>query len=219
MRLHELFDDNLDEDWKHKLAAGAVGVASIFGTNYANKEPATVRNAVTNQIKDLRAGVDHLKQGAMNAGIKGQELVHFLSQAAHETLNFTRMAERGTSEYFTKKYDKSKNPRMAQILGNTEVGDGVKYRGRGYLHLTGRWNYEAAGKAIGQPLGQNPDLMNDPAINLAASIWYWKNRVRAKVGNFTDVKAVTKAINPGMKGAKDRAAKFAQFNNPSTTKK
>jgi predicted chitinase len=62
-------------------------------------------------------------------------------------------------------YDKDGDrPKVAARLGNTQKGDGARYRGRGYVQLTGRSNYRKAGKLVGSDLEGNPDLALDPAI-------------------------------------------------------
>ncbi len=66
--------------------------------------------------------------------------------------------------------------KMGQQMGNTEPGDGWKYRGRGFIQLTGKSNYAAASKAIygDNRLVDNPDLVNDPAVAAEVSAWYMK---------------------------------------------
>lgn len=68
------------------------------------------------------------------------------------------------------------NTKMGQQMGNTEPGDGWKYRGRGFIQLTGKSNYAAASKAIygDNRLVDNPDLVNDPAVAAEVSAWYMK---------------------------------------------
>lgn len=65
---------------------------------------------------------------------------------------------------------------MGQKMGNTEAGDGWKYRGRGFIQLTGKNNYAQASKAIygDDRLVKNPDLVNDPAVAAEVSAWYMK---------------------------------------------
>lgn len=151
-----------------------------------------------------------LRQYAEKANIKGNELIAFLSQAAHETLDFKHMIEIGGSLDF-KKYDPRYAPGKAKILGNTEVGDGARYKGRGYIQLTGRYNYRKAGEALGLPLEQKPELLERSDIAAMVAVWYWKERVRDKVMNFADVKSVTKPINPGMKHLDRRQEKYQNY--------
>jgi putative chitinase len=125
------------------------------------------------------------------------------------------MTEIGSSKYFAKKYDPKHNPRKAKILGNTQVGDGELFKGRGFLQITGRDNYRRAGQALGLPLEKHPELMERPDVAAKAAVWYWNNRVAPKVKSFdTDkstTKAVTRAINPGMKHLKQRQEKLKQY--------
>jgi len=77
--------------------------------------------------------------------------------------------------------------KMGKQMGNTEPGDGWKFRGRGFIQLTGKSNYAAASKAIygDDRLVQNPDLVNDPAVAAEVSAWYMKKgqtQMAAKMG-------------------------------------
>jgi putative chitinase len=164
-------------------------------------------------ISNTVTGTKHeaiLRHYANKANIKGNELVAFLAQVAHETMDFKHMAEIGGSLDF-KKYDIRFAPGKAKQLGNTEPGDGAKFKGRGYIQLTGRYNYAKAGEALGLPLEQKPELVEKPEIAAKVAIWYWKNRVKPNVDDFKDVKGVTKPINPGLKGLEDRKEKYQTY--------
>lgn len=80
-------------------------------------------------------------------------------------------------------------------LGNKEEGDAYKYRGRGYIQLTGRANYERIGKLIGADLVKNPDLMNNPQVAARATAAYFKDKQNSGV-DLKDINAVTKAVGP-----------------------
>jgi|Laugrespbdmm15sd_2_1035082.scaffolds.fasta_scaffold06711_4 putative chitinase len=153
---------------------------------------------------------EFLKKAAIRAGITGNELVAFLSQCAHETMDFKSLKELGGSLDF-RKYDIKYAPKKAKKLGNDKVGDGEKYKGRGYIQLTGKDNYERAGQALGLPLAKHPELVEKPEIAAQTAIWYWKNRVAPRVDNFKDTKDVTKSINPGMKHLDKRQEKQRAF--------
>jgi len=227
-----------DEGWKDTLAnigiAGAIGLGGVGGmaakqalTSPDSKpgisQPAgNTGQRVSGKITDAPkpsepkkeivnvSGTKHealLKQAARSAGIKDAELAAFLSQMAHETMNFRRMEEVGGADTF-RKYDPKYAPRKAKILGNTKAGDGERYKGRGFIQLTGRYNYKRAGEALGIPLEKNPELAADPEIAAQVAIWFWKLRVQPRVDNFKDVKAVTKPINPSLNGLADRKDKF-----------
>ena len=82
-----------------------------------------------------------------------------LATAYHETAGTMQpIKEYGGVNYFTRRYDISCNPRLAKRLGNTQVGDGAAYCGRGYVQLTGRANYAKAGDKLGHDLIGRPDL-------------------------------------------------------------
>jgi predicted chitinase len=149
-----------------------------------------------------------LRSFAIKAGIKGKELAQFLAQCAHETMNFNSLVELGDN---FKNYDPKVNPQKAKTLGNTNPGDGERFKGRGYIQLTGRWNYTQAGQALGLPLDQKPQLLERPDIAAKASVWFWKNRVQPNVSNFTDTKAVTGFINPGLAGLQQRHGLFQNY--------
>jgi predicted chitinase len=149
-----------------------------------------------------------LRSFAIKAGIKGKELAQFLAQCAHETANFATLTEFGDD---FKKYDVKFNPQKAKTLGNTNPGDGERFKGRGFIQLTGRWNYTQAGQALGLPLDQKPQLLERPDVAAKASVWYWKNRVQPNVSNFTDTRAVTSYINPGLAGLQQRNGLFQNY--------
>lgn len=206
------------EGWKDTLAGAALATGLAFGApgdaEAAKKKPTDVIQQVSK--KDIAKSVTgnphevYLKKEAEKAGIKGQELAAFLAQCAHETLDFKHMKEIGGSLDF-KKYDIKFAPRKAKALGNTKPGDGAKFKGRGYIQLTGKYNYKKAGEALGVDLLTKPELLEKPEIAAKAAVWYWKERVRDKVGSFKDTEAVTKPINPGMKHLDQRKEKHDKF--------
>lgn len=154
----------------------------------------------------------YIKKVAESAGITGVELAQFLAQAKHETWDFTRLSEvpKGPS-YFAKKYDPKHAPRIAKILGNLKIGDGAKFRGRGFVQLTGRDNYTRAQKALGLPLLEKPELAANPEIAAKIAVWFWNTRVKPSVTDFTNTTAVTKKINPGLSGLENRHDNFIKY--------
>lgn len=87
-------------------------------------------------------------------------------------------------------------------MGNTQLGDGWRYRGRGLMQVTGRDNYRTVGRAIGVDLEGNPDLLARPDIALQASIAWWERNIPdAALG---DVKRVTRLVNGGTSGIAHR---------------
>lgn len=223
-----------------KKAAGAAlatGIVGAAATQFGNKAkttvpPTTQQPAITQKYepsKDTKPAEtkpaikstsqtanqkvqDGLAVKAMIGGIEGEELAAFMAQMAHETLSFTSFVEKGSPEYFKRMYDiKGKDPEKAKLLGNTKPGDGFKYRGRGYIHLTGKDNYAKAAKATGHDLVRKPDLAADPYVAADIAVWFWKQRVRPNVKDWSDTKAVTRRINPALKGLEDRDANFYDY--------
>lgn len=174
-----------------------------------SEKPIAVDKTLYNDADEKR-----LMQGLMVNGIKGVELAAFMAQSAHETRNFEAMVEEGSPRYFLR-YDKSSKNKdhkiSAKRLGNSKVGDGERFKGRGYLQITGRDNYTRVGKRIGVNLAKNPELLEKPDINLKASIAYWEMRTSSKVKNFNDVKAVTYTINPGLDKLNWRKEQFKNY--------
>jgi len=123
---------------------------------------------------------------------------HFWAQAAHETGNFKYMFEIWGPTPAQSRYEGRKD------LGNTEEGDGYKYRGRGIFQLTGRANYEKYGKALGIDLVNNPDLAANPETALRIACEYWRSRKINALADKDDIVGVTKKINGGTNGIADR---------------
>jgi len=82
-------------------------------------------------------------------------------------------------------------------LGNTTLGDGVKYKGRGYIQLTGKSNYKYYGKKIGIDLLNNPDLALDPKVSADILALYFKERKVYKYCETMDWVKVRKLVNGG----------------------
>jgi predicted chitinase len=131
---------------------------------------------------------------AKKLGLKGTELAAFMAQTAHETDYFKTLSEYSSGEQYEGRKD----------LGNIYKGDGVKYKGRGFIQITGRYNYTQAAKDLGIDLVKHPELAERPDVAAKVTWWYWKNRVRPNVASFADVKQVTKQINPALRGLEKR---------------
>jgi len=96
-------------------------------------------------------------------------------------------------------------------LGNRDAADGARYVGRGYIQLTGRANYAAAGAALGLDLLGHPELVEDPAIATRVAIWYWLARVSRSAAQIGDVARVTSDINGGSEGLKERRRRYRRY--------
>lgn len=95
-----------------------------------------------------------------------------------------------------------KDTKIGQSMGNKEEGDGYKYRGRGFIQLTGKNNYAAYGKQIGVDLVGNPDLANDPVIAAQIAARFIMTGLKNKI-NFTDQKSANMAVTKTIGGNLD----------------
>lgn len=216
-------EEELAEGLKTHLAnlgmAAAIGAGTMGGLAIKDRfsEPTTIQQVAPTASAEpviepvTNRPLEHkLIDFATSDGIKGVELAQFLAQCAHETMDFRRMIESGPRNYF-KRYEMSHAPTTAKLLGNVRPGDGTKYRGRGYIMLTGRYNYKLAGRALGLPLEDQPDLAADPDIAAKIALWYWGRRVKPVVDDFSNTTAVTKQINPKLFGLQDRHENFIEY--------
>lgn len=121
----------------------------------------------------------------------------FLAQLAHESGQLIYWEELASGKAYEGRRD----------LGNTQPGDGVRYKGRGPIQLTGRANYRAAGKALGLPLEQNPKMVSEVNVGFRTSIWFWNSRGLSNIADANTQSAfdrITRAINGGYNGKADR---------------
>ena len=125
---------------------------------------------------------------------------HFIAQCAHESDHF-----RVTQEYASgKAYEGRKD------LGNTQKGDGVRFKGRGLIQLTGRFNYTTAAKELDDPtILSTPEVVERFPLAATVSGWFWaKNNINQHADR-DDVRAVTKVVNGGLNGLNSRIAALA----------
>ncbi len=121
----------------------------------------------------------------------------FLAQLAHESAGLYYMEEIASGADYEGRTD----------LGNTQPGDGRRYKGRGPIQLNGRANYRSAGRALGVDLEGNPTLAATPQWGFKVATWYWTTR---NLNSFADQNtqsafdSITYRINGGYNGKADR---------------
>lgn len=137
-----------------------------------------------------------LKATILRYGITSPlQLAHFIAQVGHESASFLYSEEIASGAAYEGRTD----------LGNTQPGDGKRFKGRGLIQLTGRANYLTYSKAAGVDYVSQPDrLADDPMASADVAGWFWKDRGCDKLAEMDDVKAVTKRINGGYNGLDDR---------------
>lgn len=121
---------------------------------------------------------------------------HFLAQVAHESREGRYMEEIASGAAYEGRAD----------LGNTQPGDGRRFKGRGLIQLTGRFNYIAYSLArYGDDRAvRNPEMVARlPDAALAAG-WYWRVRGINALADRDDLEAVTRRVNGGLNGLEDR---------------
>lgn len=162
-------------------------------------------------------------------------LAHFLAQCAHESGNFKVTRENlsysseGLVKIFPKYFpnlqaaipfakipDKIANKVYGNRMGNGDEasGEGFKFRGRGYIQLTGKQNYTAFGNAIGEDLVSNPDLVASKYALLSAAWFFHKNglhKIADEGSSDVVVQKITKRVNGGTLGLADRIKHFKEI--------
>jgi putative chitinase len=162
-------------------------------------------------------------------------LAHFLAQCGHESggfrltkenLNYSAKGLNGIfKKYFPtlesalpyeRKPEKIANKVYGGRMGNgpESTGDGAKYCGRGYIQLTGKDNYTAFGKSIGEDVCANPQVVAEKYALLSAAWFFNKNGLHKMAdGGSTDavVTSITKRVNGGTIGLPDRIKHFKEY--------
>jgi predicted chitinase len=129
----------------------------------------------------------------------------FLAQLAHESGELRYMEEIASGAAYEGRAD----------LGNTEPGDGVRYKGRGPIQLTGRANYRACGEALHVDLEGDPAQAATPQVGFRIAGWYWTTHkcneiIDQGAGDDWAFREVTRAINGGLNGLASREAYYAR---------
>ena len=120
----------------------------------------------------------------------------FLAQIAHESAELLYFEELASG----RAYDITVNPRKARDLGNTRPGDGMRYKGRGPIQLTGRANYRAAGAALGVNLEASPERAATPDLGFRVAGWFWHTKGLNPLADAQKFREITRRINGGYRG-------------------
>jgi putative chitinase len=140
---------------------------------------------------------------AANGIVTPLRVAHFLSQVGHESGELRYCEEIASGEAYEGRKD----------LGNTEAGDGRRFKGRGLIQLTGRTNYTAYSKSRGIDYTNDEGanlVANDPETAVDVACWFWTTRKLNDLADKDDVITITRRINGGLNGLDDRKAKLAR---------
>ncbi len=165
--------------------------------------------------------IPNINQAMQDGGIASPRArAAFVAQLAHETSGFVYFSELGGDAYFKKMYepnfhlptdtgdDFDRRQRRAASLGNTQAGDGPRFRGRGAIQLTGRTNYQAASKDLfptqTDRLLTNPEAAQELDLAFRTSTWFWNRAGLTAAADSGDFRLVTRRINGGYNGWDDR---------------
>ena len=143
----------------------------------------------------LAANVHMRTYGILDNSLR---LIHFLAQLAHESGNFKYMEEIASGAAYEGRKD----------LGNVMSGDGVKFKGRGPIQLTGRANYRRYGQQLGIDFESNPTIVAIPSVGLLVACKFWADNGLNALADQDDVLTITRRINGGTNGLADRKAKL-----------
>jgi putative chitinase len=185
---------------------GDITWAKLFAVNDQITDAVTQILSLDNLIGVVPQGViDELAKISELFGITTNlRLAHFLAQCAHESGSWKFKVELASGKAYEGRKD----------LGNTQAGDGVKFKGRGYIQLTGRVNYGKFSQFIGEDCVANPELVATKYPLTSAAYFFNKN----KLWNICDlgstdeiVTRVSKRVNGGTNGLADRLKKFKKY--------
>ena len=231
---HGLTADGIvgDGTWS-KMFGGATPVAAAPAAPIANsgnlklsKLKGHIPDAVIAMIPDTAA------KFGINTPLR---LAHFLAQCGHESGGFRATQEnlnysaKGLMGIFKKyfpnaslaaQYERKPAKIAAKVYGgrmgngNEASGEGYKFRGRGYIQLTGKENYTAFGKSIGEDILSNPDVVSSKYALLSAAWFFSKNGLHKMADSGASdavVTQITKRVNGGTIGLPDRIKHFKEY--------
>jgi len=123
-----------------------------------------------------------------------KRMAAFLAQLAHESGELRYVRELASGEDYERRKD----------LGNTRPGDGVKFKGRGLLQITGRYWYERAAHELGIDCVLKPELLELPLNACLVSGWWWSVNNVNVIADTGDIKKVSRKVNGGYNGLAQR---------------
>lgn len=123
-----------------------------------------------------------------------ERVAAFLAQLAHESAEYRYMEELADGSDYEGRAD----------LGNTQPGDGVRFKGHGPIQITGRANHKACGDALGLDLIEAPTLLCTPGYGTASAVWFWNSRGLSPLADLGWFTTISKIVNGGTNGLFDR---------------
>jgi putative chitinase len=118
----------------------------------------------------------------------------FLAQIAHESGSLRYVEEIASGDAYEGRKD----------LGNTEPGDGKRFKGRGLIQITGRNNYAELSKELSYNFITNPEALEKPGAASFSAAWFWFEKGLNRLADIDAFEKITKRINGGLNGYSDR---------------
>jgi putative chitinase len=145
-----------------------------------------------------------IERAAVDFDITSPErMAAFLAQVGHESGGLHWLTELWGPTSAQTRYEGRED------LGNTESGDGFKYRGRGLIQLTGRANYQKASDALATDFIGDPDQLAEPEYAVRSAMWFWDSHGLNALADVGDFEKITRLINGGLNGEDQRLALYA----------
>lgn len=153
----------------------------------------------------------------------------FIAQCGHESRDFTKTEEnlmysterllQVFPKYFKTREEAARvaqNPEaIANIVysnrmgnGAPQTGDGYRFRGRGYIQLTGRDNYTKFAIASATPADRDPSIVTEPDGAALSAVWFWNKNSLNKLADIGAMTEITRRINGGIMGLDDRMQRY-----------
>ena len=200
------------EPWARVATRGA---KNLFDLTDAGQKKSTICEpqslAPRKLTKVSAAGLTNeqlVEKTLRNYGITDNtQLAAIMAQCSHESGNFVYLKEIWGPTAAQQRYEFNAN------LGNTQKGDGEKFKGRGFIQITGRELYTSASRDLGVDIVANPDQAEDPELAALLVVYFFFKfkRTATSTVNWADVRAVTRIVNGGENGLQQRKDLFAQY--------
>ena len=203
--------------WNNIVDANKIYVGQLLLVQKTNTPTPTPDPNPTGQLvsaSQLRAiGWSKFNINELNTCLKKFQITtkprirHFIAQCSHESACGQYTQELGGTSYCSK-YDGRKD------LGNTQAGDGCRFKGAGYIQLTGRYNYQKFANFIGdQNVMKGVSYVASNYPWTSAGFWWYSNGMNSLVDNGASVDQVTKRVNGGYNGLASRKAYYQKCLN------
>lgn len=146
-----------------------------------------------NLMKYINHLNDNFEKYDINTSLR---LQHFIAQVAHESCQFLFCKELASGKAYEGRKD----------LGNTNIGDGIKFKGRGLIQITGKCNYDAISNDLfgDSKLLRLPEVLETPEYAVISALWFWNKHGLNEIADTDNCEKITKKINGGVNGLTER---------------